>query len=186
MNDKDFRLRGALYAAQVGLCIYTHVPLSPFSNKNRLTINHIVPVSNGGKHNHNNLVLCAMSAGSSKGKKSLEQYCIDKVIPYDNLIAHIEFIHFLVDRMREADSYNIPIVAALREVSHERFDSEKWKVHLEFHDIILQQMWGNKYNPLQRLRDASRALEIHERLYGTATELFSFDGIGNLADYEEY
>ena len=44
------------------------------SFKDGATIDHIIPISQGGTNNLQNLLICCRSCNSSKGKKNIEQY----------------------------------------------------------------------------------------------------------------
>lgn len=64
------KVRGQVFKASDGKCVYCSVELTPFN----FQVDHVVPVSKGGKSNVENLVGCCRGCNAKKRNKDVEQF----------------------------------------------------------------------------------------------------------------
>ena len=60
-----------------------------YGRKEKLTFDHIIPISKGGKSEFNNFVLACLSCNISKGNKDVSQWCKQKGIKIPKIIEKI-------------------------------------------------------------------------------------------------
>jgi 5-methylcytosine-specific restriction endonuclease McrA len=66
--------RGEMFKRQKGRCKYCGVPMSWDTTRTGATIDHVVPISKGGKNQRGNLVLACRGCNNAKADASAEEF----------------------------------------------------------------------------------------------------------------
>lgn len=98
-----FEIARALYIAQLGYCAYTNEFMYPFGTRSYMTIDHIAPKSSGRDDDLQNLVACTAAANSSKGKRTLEEYCAKRGFSYLEVKQRIQKVYYRARIVLQSD-----------------------------------------------------------------------------------
>lgn len=66
--------KGLLFKRQKGLCKYCRSAMSKGEGPYEATIDHVVPISRGGRNSRDNVVLACRSCNQAKGAMSVEEF----------------------------------------------------------------------------------------------------------------
>src|SRR5579863_3973472 len=70
-SEKQRKIKAKLFELQLGFCRYCSRPFP----KEKLTFDHLVPVSRGGRRSaQENLVLCCFPCNNRKGARTFEEF----------------------------------------------------------------------------------------------------------------